>query len=196
MKKILIALGKQVLRKEAFKRESYLEHFREKGFKVLFAKDGWEALEIIRKKMPDLIIADIHLPKIGGLELMKLLRRDEKTKRIPVMIYSELGLEREREKALDLMALDFISGVKDSPSRVVAKVRSYFGEQRSYLILLQPDLEEAKRLAQDLGYRKKLTCISCKSPLSLQLLRDLSAGEKHFIVSFVCPKCQIPLRGD
>jgi DNA-binding response OmpR family regulator len=183
MKKVVIALANKMLS------EAYKENLGKSGFQAFLAENGEEAFGIIKKELPDLAIVDVQLSVIGGFELLIRLRQDEGTKKIPVIIFSQAGSEADRKKALELMATDFVIGFLHSPRDVAAKVRSYFGEQKRYVIEVSSEEKALKQLAKDLGYNITLRCPSCDHYLSLQLLRDLKAGEKHFIISFVCERC-------
>ena len=58
------------------------------GYEMLGATDGQEALETIQKIAPDLIIMDVFLPGMNGDEVAKVLKKDKKTKRIPIILIS------------------------------------------------------------------------------------------------------------
>ncbi|PKG57450.1 response regulator transcription factor, partial [Shewanella sp. GutDb-MelDb] len=79
-------------------------HLEAEHFIVTLASDGQEALEKLQHINPDLIILDINMPKLNGIEMLKL--RNDKT---PVMVISSLDTERERVSVFELGADDFLS---------------------------------------------------------------------------------------
>lgn len=79
------------------------------NYTVETAKDGVEALEIARKKLPDMIITDVLMPRMDGFQLCRELKRDEALKGIPVIFYSSTYTDKESEKlALDIGAVEYI----------------------------------------------------------------------------------------
>lgn len=65
------------------------------GYTVLNAKDGEEALRLAREAIPDIILLDMLLPKLGGREVMQALRRDPPTTQIPILVFSSLPQANE-----------------------------------------------------------------------------------------------------
>jgi len=63
------------------------------GFSVIAAEDGQEALELVKEAQPDLIITDINMPNIDGVELTKQLREQFKSTSLPIVILSAFGGE-------------------------------------------------------------------------------------------------------
>lgn len=58
------------------------------GYEVFKASDGQEALDMARQKTPDLILLDVFLPVMNGDEVAKILKKDKKTKNIPIVLFS------------------------------------------------------------------------------------------------------------
>lgn len=79
------------------------------GFEVEIATNGEEALTHVRKSPPDLIFLDVMMPKLNGVETLKLLKEDKKTEKIPVIILTNLGDKPEDvSNAKKLGALDYL----------------------------------------------------------------------------------------
>ena len=66
------------------------------GLNVLKAQDGHQALSIARNERPDLILLDLMLPELNGIEVCKILKRDESTLNIPVLMVTAKGEEVDR----------------------------------------------------------------------------------------------------
>jgi two-component system cell cycle response regulator DivK len=68
------------------------------GYRTLRTKDGIEALQIAREHRPDLILMDIQLPEISGLEVTKWLKEDEELRAIPVIAVTAFAMKGDEEK--------------------------------------------------------------------------------------------------
>jgi two-component system phosphate regulon response regulator PhoB len=93
------------------------------GFEVLTSMDGNEALSLIREHLPDLIILDLMLPGLDGLEVCRHLKRDQKTQTIPLIMLTAKSEEVDRIVGLELGADDYV--VKPfSPRELVLRIRA------------------------------------------------------------------------
>ncbi|MDK2882126.1 MAG: two-component system, OmpR family, alkaline phosphatase synthesis response regulator PhoP [Bacillota bacterium] len=98
-------------------------NLEKEGFRVLAAGDGPAALEVARREVPDLIVLDLMLPGLSGLEVFRLLRGEEKTRAIPVIMLTARASEADRVLGLELGADDYI--VKPfSPRELIARIRA------------------------------------------------------------------------
>jgi two-component system, cell cycle response regulator DivK len=68
------------------------------GYKVVQTRDGLSALEIARKHMPDLILMDIQLPEVSGIEVTKWLKEDEVLRKIPVIAVTAFAMKGDEQK--------------------------------------------------------------------------------------------------
>ncbi len=68
------------------------------GYTVLQTRDGMEALKIAREHVPDLILMDIQLPEVSGLEVTKWLKEDESLRTIPVIAVTAFAMKGDEEK--------------------------------------------------------------------------------------------------
>jgi DNA-binding response OmpR family regulator len=92
------------------------------GFQTLTAVDGAEALRKARSSAPDLILLDLMLPELDGLEVCKLLRRDSKTSAIPIIMLTARAGEMDRIIGLELGAVDYVPK-PFSPRELVLRVK-------------------------------------------------------------------------
>ncbi len=185
MKKILIAL------ESSFTTQALQDNLLKEGFHVATTDSGKETLDIIREAPPDIVLADANLPEINAFEILDNIKKDESTKRVPIIVFSRTGSDYHREKAMDYEAKDFVVGLSDSLKAITLRIKKHLGLQRAYNFDINPDTESSTMIAQDLGYRNGARCPSCKTDLSLQLLRNLSFGENVFNVSLICPHCYL-----
>ena len=98
-------------------------NLEKEGFQVEMARRGDAGLESIRREAPDLILLDLMLPGIDGLELTRLLKRETATSRLPIVMLTARGEEVDRIVGLELGADDYISK-PFSPREVVLRVKA------------------------------------------------------------------------
>lgn len=104
-------------------RTMYAEVLTKSGFMVREAKDGAEGLEYVRQYKPDLIFTGIEMPNLTGFELMQELQEEPGTRKIPVVIFSHKGRERDRQEAKKLGAKAFLVRHFTPPRKAVEKIR-------------------------------------------------------------------------
>lgn len=80
-----------------------------RGYRVVEASDGVEALEVARMESPDLIIMDIEMPALDGLAATRRLREDEQLRRVPVVAVSAYGAEHWRARAIEAGCNEYVS---------------------------------------------------------------------------------------
>ena len=95
---------------------------REAGFTPIFATDGLKALAAVRAERPDLVVLDLMLPELDGLEVCKLMRRDPATAGIPVLMLTAKAAEMDRVVGLELGADDYVTKPY-SPRELVLRIR-------------------------------------------------------------------------
>jgi Response regulators consisting of a CheY-like receiver domain and a winged-helix DNA-binding domain len=102
MAKVLIVEDEETLAR------TLAEKLRSDGFTVITAADGEEGLEKIREERPDLIVLDIMLPKLDGLSLCRIVRRDTSTSHIPIIMLTARGTEVDKIVGLESGADDYV----------------------------------------------------------------------------------------
>lgn len=98
-------------------------NLEKEGFRVLTALKGDEGLERARKEKPNLLILDLMLPEIDGLEICKILKQNYKTVHIPIIMLTAKGEETDKVLGLELGADDYVTK-PFSPKELIARVRA------------------------------------------------------------------------
>ncbi|MGE0641751.1 MAG: response regulator [Thermoanaerobaculia bacterium] len=118
------------------------------GFQVEIERRGDTALETLRRRLPDLLVLDLMLPGLDGLELAKLLKRDHATSRLPVVMLTAKGEELDRIVGLELGADDYIAK-PFSPREVVLRIKAVL--RRRQTNDADPEQLEIGRIRLDTG---------------------------------------------
>jgi len=93
------------------------------GYEVQSAGTGREALELVQKQPPDLVVLDVMLPDVDGLEVCRTLRQQFSSRRIPILMLTARGEEIDRVVGFELGADDYVSK-PFSPRELVLRVKS------------------------------------------------------------------------
>lgn len=116
---ILIADDDLVLQK------MYSKRLAIDGHTILVASDGQEALDVFNKEKVDLILSDIMMPRVSGLELIGKLRKTAKGKNVPIIAWSNLASDEEKNQALELGANEYLIKGTLSLDQVSETVKKY-----------------------------------------------------------------------
>ncbi|KND49034.1 MAG: two-component system, OmpR family, phosphate regulon response regulator PhoB [Parcubacteria bacterium C7867-005] len=111
--------------------DMYKNIFELSGYEVEMASDGIEALEKLEKMdpLPVVMMLDIMMPKLNGLEVLEKMKNNEKFKKIPVVIcLTNLAGKEDAEKALALGAVKYLVKSEYNPKEVVAKAKEAIDE--------------------------------------------------------------------
>jgi DNA-binding response OmpR family regulator len=95
---------------------------KEAGYVPIFAKDGARAITAAREERPALIVLDLMLPEVDGLEVCKILRRDLATSMIPILMLTAKASEMDRVLGLELGADDYVTK-PFSPRELVLRIK-------------------------------------------------------------------------
>ncbi len=97
------------------------------GYEIIPAYDGQEALEKARSEKPDLIILDIMLPKMDGYKVCRMLKFDEKYKKIPIIMFTARAQESDKETGEEVGADGYI--IKPfEPEILLSKIQEFLGK--------------------------------------------------------------------
>ena len=98
------------------------------GYETLRAEDGLEAVNLVFESLPDLILMDIQLPEISGLEVTRRLKSDDRSRHIPIIAVTAFAMACHKREALDsgcdayiskpISVLDFLNAVESFLSRL------------------------------------------------------------------------------
>ncbi|MFT3796229.1 ATP-binding protein [Flavobacterium sp.] len=106
--------------------QEYIGKLLEKDYRVSMASNGKEALQSIAASAPDLVLSDVMMPVMDGIEMLKILKNDPQTKRIPVLLLSARAGEESRIEGYDLGADDYLVkpfSAKELFARVQSQIR-------------------------------------------------------------------------
>ncbi len=108
---------------EAYIVELVKFNLEKEGYEVVVAHDGLKALDMVREELPDLIILDIMIPRMDGLEVCRLLKQDQAYKAIPIIMLTAKGEEFDTILGLEMGADDYIKK-PFSPREMLARVNA------------------------------------------------------------------------
>lgn len=117
MKKILLIEDESALQR------TFGDIFKKVGFQMISALDGEIGLRLALNENPDLILLDLILPKFDGFEVLKRLKADPKTKKIPVIILTNLEGMEDIDKTLALGATTYLVKTQYTLEEVIEKVK-------------------------------------------------------------------------
>jgi DNA-binding response OmpR family regulator len=120
-KKVMIVDDDLVLR------QMYGERLKAEHYEIIEAGSGQEALDILKDKHPDIILLDVMMPKMNGIDVLKTIRADENTKDIPVIILTALLQQIDQIKSLLNEKDSYLTKSTTLPAEVVKKVQAVLG---------------------------------------------------------------------
>jgi DNA-binding response OmpR family regulator len=114
-----------IVEDDVFVMDIYKTKLSGEGFEVIEAGNGVEASKKIAEKIPDLILLDIIMPYMNGLEFLEKIRKVEAYKKIPVILLTNLSQREEVDTGMNLGASDYLIKSHFTPSEVLEKVRVF-----------------------------------------------------------------------
>jgi len=122
MKKILFIEDESTLQKTF---GDVLTHYE---YKVISALNGEIGLRLAKSEKPDLILLDLILPRMHGFDVLKKLKQDSETEKIPVIILTNLEKMEDVEKAIELGAKTYLVKTQYKIEEVLDKIKKVLGE--------------------------------------------------------------------
>jgi two-component system alkaline phosphatase synthesis response regulator PhoP len=101
-------------------------HLEREGFRVLQAHDGLQALELVKRERPNVLILDLMLPHLSGLDVCRRLRKEPETARLPILMLTAKADETDKVLGLELGGDDYLTkpfGPRELVARVKALIR-------------------------------------------------------------------------
>lgn len=164
-------------------------HLEQNNFKVLKAKNGKEAIELLEKTLPDLIISDMMMPELDGIGLLKAVKNNTQSNHIPVIILSAKASAEARLEALKLGAQGYLAkpflpeellSVVSNQLEILSKRKTEFKE-----LITQPEKKVEEKFVGTEPYTQKLFALIFKQiedpELSVEKLADqMATNRSHF----------------
>jgi len=125
MKKVLFVEDEEMLQK------TLGDVLSKEGYKVISALTGDQGLRLAKKEKPDLILLDLILPKLSGLEVLAELKKKPETKKIPVIVLTQIDNPFEIGKALELGANAYLVKVSYDFKEIIEKIKKILGGDES-----------------------------------------------------------------
>lgn len=97
------------------------------GYSTFEATDGENGVRLAREKRPDLILMDIHLPIMDGVQASKILKEDAKTREIPILVLSAFAMDKDKERAVQSGCDGFLSKPIDI-KELLRRVKGYISK--------------------------------------------------------------------
>jgi len=112
-----------IVEDDPFLLKMYKKKFEVDGFEVLTATDGEQGLAKMKSAMPDLVLMDIMMPKLNGLEAIGRAKADPAIAKIPVIVLTNLSSTTDAEAATKKGAIGYLIKSDVTPSQVLTKVK-------------------------------------------------------------------------
>jgi len=112
-----------IIEDDAAIHQMYRMKFETEGFDVQLASNGKSGIELVKKFNPDIVLLDLQMPEVDGLEALRAIRASKQNKQTPVIILTNLGEEESPKELKDLGANGYIVKADYTPRQVVLKVK-------------------------------------------------------------------------
>jgi DNA-binding response OmpR family regulator len=109
---------------DAFVSDIYQTKLGQDGFSVILAENGIEAMKALENEKPDMVLLDVVMPYMDGMEVLKKMKENENWKNIPVILLTNLSEKEKVEEGLEIGASDYLIKSHFTPSEVVTRVKS------------------------------------------------------------------------
>lgn len=110
---------------DRFFQKFYLTKLKEQNIEVEVASDGEEGLLKMKKVKPNVVMLDLIMPKKDGFSVLEARQKDKNLKKIPIIVFSTLGQEKDLEKAKNLGATDYVNKSFFNFDEIMVKISKY-----------------------------------------------------------------------
>ena len=121
------------------------EMLKEEGYEYVWAQDGQEAIDIINKQMPNLLITDIMMPRMDGIELIKKIREEDDKRHLPIIVVSARTEDADRLIGLEAGAEVYL-GKPFNSEELMLRVRKLLEQREMLRIKYSKEIAEADRI--------------------------------------------------
>ena len=108
-------------------RDLYAARFGIENYELAVATDGESGLAMAQELIPDCMLLDLRIPKLNGFEVLRRLKENPKTKKIPVIVLTALSGDEDRRKCMEAGAAAFLTKAETMPKEVLAHVKKVIG---------------------------------------------------------------------
>lgn len=121
-----------IVEDDSFVMDIYETKLKEEGYEIIEAINGIEAMKKLSSgSIPDLILLDIVMPYMDGLEFLRKIKTDDKFKKIPVILLTNLSQKEDIDMGLELGAKDYLIKSQFTPTEVFNKIREFFNKSEN-----------------------------------------------------------------
>lgn len=117
-----------IVEDDNFVAEVYSTKLLEMGHEVIITQNGEEGLNALKENLPDLILLDIIMPVMGGIEMLEEIKKREEWKKIPVILLTNIGEKDSIQKAQNLGVRDYLIKSHFTPAEVIEKIDAALGK--------------------------------------------------------------------
>ena len=113
-----------IIEDDSYISDMYRIKLESENFEVLIAKDGIIGIKTMEKQKPDIVLLDIVMPKVDGFSVLKIIKKNQELKEIPVVLLTNLSQKENVERGFELGADSYIIKAHFTPSEVVEKIKN------------------------------------------------------------------------
>jgi len=175
-------------------RRMYVDRLTQDGYRVLAAADGLEALNLMRSEAPDLVLLDLIMPMMSGIEVLEHSQADARLREIPVLVLSNLGQDEDIRRCIELGASDYLIKNDARPADIADKIRRILAASAaktvssSYRLQIRDREGDADAFVTNAALSRRLWCPACEIELALELT-PIEGIPGHYDAHLLCTQC-------